>query len=80
MLSKIREFLEEQGTASMAEIALHLDADPDAVRGMLDLWIAKGRIEKLAGGPACRTCTCHCDPERMEFYRWRRPASSSRTP
>ena len=31
MLALIRDYLRERGEASMADIALHLDADPDAV-------------------------------------------------
>ena len=35
ILSDIRRYLQQCGQATLADIALHFDADPDAMRGML---------------------------------------------
>ncbi|MEW8552066.1 MAG: FeoC-like transcriptional regulator, partial [Candidatus Thiodiazotropha endolucinida] len=39
MLSTIRDYLSRRGQATLAEVALHVDAEPEAVRGMLQQWI-----------------------------------------
>jgi len=70
MLRKIRAYFVEHPTASLAEVAQHLEADPEAVRGMLEVWIEKGWLQKLPAQPTCRTCSCHCDPASLELYRW----------
>ncbi|MEW8626864.1 MAG: FeoC-like transcriptional regulator, partial [Candidatus Thiodiazotropha sp.] len=46
MLSAIRDYLQQRGEASLADISRHLDADADAVRGMLEQWERKGRVER----------------------------------
>jgi predicted ArsR family transcriptional regulator len=70
MLSEIKDYLSNRGQASLAEIALHMDADPDAVRGMLQLWIRKGRVEQRKVEAACGTSCNRCDPAAMELYVW----------
>ncbi len=67
MLTSIREYLQSHDTASLTEIARHIDADPDAVRGMLDHWVRKGNVELVP--IACGGCT-DCDPATIEIYRW----------
>ena len=67
MLSNVGRFLEDRGTASLADIARHLDADPGAVRGMLDHWVRKGKVCQVP--LACGGCT-ECDPTTVEMYRW----------
>ncbi len=70
MLSEIKDYLSNRRQASLAEIALHMDADPDAVRGMLQLWIRKGRVEQRKVEAACGTSCNRCDPAAMELYVW----------
>ena len=71
MLSAIRDYLLQRGEATLADIALHLDAEPDAVRGMLQQWVRKGRVEQRKTEAACGTRCSRCDPEAMELYVWR---------
>ncbi len=75
MLSTIRQYLEQRQTASLADIARHLDADPDAVRGMIDHWVQKGKVSEIP--VACGTCT-QCDPTTIATYRWLGSVGSSR--
>jgi len=67
MLSSIRRYLTESHTASLADISQHVGAEPDAVRGMLDHWVAKGKVCRIP--MACGGCT-QCDPATIETYRW----------
>jgi predicted ArsR family transcriptional regulator len=71
ILSQIRDYLVERGQATLAEIALHVDAEPQAVRGMLDQWVNKGRVERRKVEPACGTSCNRCEPAAMELYVWR---------
>lgn len=70
ILSEIRRYLEQRGQASLADIALHFDAEPDAVRGMLDAWIRKGKVIRRASTASCGTACQSCDPASTELYVW----------
>jgi putative ferrous iron transport protein C len=70
ILSELKHYLSERPSASLADIALHLDVEPDVARAMIDLWIAKGRVERLGGQGACGGCD-RCTPGSLELYRWR---------
>ncbi|MCU7922282.1 MAG: FeoC-like transcriptional regulator [Candidatus Thiodiazotropha sp. (ex Dulcina madagascariensis)] len=71
ILSDIRDFLLKRGQATLAEIALHVDAEPDAVRGMLQQWVRKGHIEQRKVEAACGSSCNRCDPAATELYVWR---------
>jgi hypothetical protein len=75
MLSTIGRYLERRHTASLADIAHHVDADPDAVEGMVDHWIRKGKVCEVPA--ACGGCT-HCDPATVKIYRWLDPPQPPR--
>ncbi|VAW72807.1 hypothetical protein MNBD_GAMMA14-1043 [hydrothermal vent metagenome] len=70
ILSDIRHYLEARGQATLADIALHFDADPDAVRGMLEVWIRKGRLHRHRATAACGSSCHQCDPAATEIYVW----------
>ncbi len=71
MLKKIQEFLRDGGTACLSDIALHLGADPEAVRPMLEMLEVRGRIRRIGAGPerkSCGGCT-RCLPESLELWQ-----------
>ncbi|MEN8168308.1 MAG: FeoC-like transcriptional regulator [Pseudomonadota bacterium] len=70
ILSDIKHYLAERGQATLADIALHCDADPDAVRGMLEQWIRKGKVERRMASDSCGSNCCSCDPATVEIYVW----------
>jgi hypothetical protein len=80
ILSDIRRYLEQRGQATLADIALHFDADPDAVRGMLNVWIRKDKVYKKMATASCGGSCIQCNPAATEIYVWtasttnRRPA------
>lgn len=80
ILSDIRHYLEQRGQASLAEIALHFEADPDAVRGMLDVWIRKHRVHKKMATVSCGDSCRQCDPATTEIYVWIGSASGVAAP
>jgi hypothetical protein len=71
ILTDIREFFSRQQAASLAELSLHFRVDADAMRGMLDQWIRKGKLQKLPQGAKCSgCCESTCDSDSMEIYHW----------
>ena len=70
ILADIRDYLKQRGQCTLQDIALHFDTDADAVRGMLDVWIRKGKVEKLSATASCGSSCQSCDPASTEVYRW----------
>ncbi|RLJ18761.1 sugar metabolism transcriptional regulator [bacterium endosymbiont of Escarpia laminata] len=70
ILADIKRYLMARKQASLADIAMHFDADPDAVRGMLEHWIRKGRVEKHSVYASCGSSCDKCDPATTEVYSW----------
>lgn len=71
ILSDLRQYLESRKRASLNDLVLHFQIDATALRGMLAKWISKGRVrQQLAGGVACGTSCCQCDPLLTEIYEW----------
>ena len=70
ILSEIKAYLMERGSAPLSDIALHFDSDPDAIRGMLEQWIRKGRVKKRLLSASCGSSCDKCDTEAAELYEW----------
>lgn len=71
ILSELKDYIHEQGRVSLKDLVLHFNIDPDALRGMLQKWVKKGRIKlEMAGGASCGTGCCQCDPLITEVYEW----------
>ena len=71
LLSELRDYLKTHRRAALVDMAHRFNTDPDALRGMLDKWVAKGRIEKLPEGTTCGSTCCKCNPETTEIYQWK---------
>ena len=69
ILSEIKTYLMQRGQSSLAEIASHFNTDPEAIRGMLEVWLRKGRVSRHQASSSCGGC-CKCDPAVMELYQW----------
>ena len=77
ILSEVRDYLKQRGQCTLSDVALHFDADADAVRGMLEIWIRKGKVEKSAATASCGTSCQSCDPAATVIYSWREPGAKS---
>jgi len=71
ILSQVRDYLKQRSQCTLSDIALHFDTDADAVRGMLDIWVRKGKVEKRSATASCGTSCQSCDPATTEVYFWR---------
>ena len=69
--SEVKRYLVDRKIAPLHDIALHFDMDPDAVRGLLDPWIRKGRV-RLHQEDRCSSdgCCGGCAEQIKEVYEW----------
>ena len=70
ILSDIKRYLSERGQATLADMALHFQSSPDAVRGMLEVWAGKGKVRRHLTDPSCGSSCSQCDPASVEIYEW----------
>ena len=69
MLRKLRDYLQQNPRSSIVDMAIYFDTEEDALKGMLEKWVAKGKVIKTSPTSAC--CGCyHCDLSRGEVYTW----------
>lgn len=69
ILSEIQNLIKQQGKTSIAELEAKFKMDANAIRGILEKLIRKGRIQKMGEGKKCGGCQS-CAPEAIEFYEW----------
>jgi len=70
ILSDIKHYLQARSHANLSDIAIHFDTEPEAIRGMLETWIRKGKVEKDYLNQACGSGCNKCDEALVEIYRW----------
>lgn len=70
ILAEIKHYLSSQHSATLHDLSVHFDTDPEALRDMLQLWIQKGKIKMIQTeggcGGGCSKCTC----ASIETYQW----------
>ena len=71
ILSDLRDYLKQQQRVTLHDLMIHFRMDADALRGMLAVWMRKGKVKKNAPDSAsCGTSCCKCDPTLTELYEW----------
>lgn len=70
ILSDLRSYLRNRRRVALSDLVNHFAVEPDALRGMLSKWIAKGNLRKLSVDSNCGTSCCKCDPALTELYEW----------
>ncbi|MGI0495539.1 FeoC-like transcriptional regulator [Alkalinema pantanalense CENA528] len=68
LLQELQTYLRTHHHSSLQEMSQHSQSDADALRGMLDHLIRKGRVQKSVR-QSCNQCHC-CPPESLEMYTW----------
>jgi putative ferrous iron transport protein C len=66
--TKLQTYLAQRGKVSLTELESHFRTDADALRGMLNRLVRKGRVRQHIT-EKCEGCT-HCDPQIFEVYEW----------
>lgn len=70
ILQEIKQYVKKRQQVSLQDIAVHFDKEPETVRGILDFWVRKGRIELQTQTPSCAG-SCHCAAnQNQEIYCW----------
>jgi len=69
ILRDVRDYLQKHQRASLEDLAVHFNSNPDAMRGMLEKWIAKGIIRHCQPS-ACAGCTTSCSSAPGDSYEW----------
>lgn len=72
ILSELRAYLKERKSVTLRDLMLHFDTDAEALRGMLQILLTKGYINKNSAKEACGTSCCKCDSTLTEIYEWSR--------
>jgi len=71
ILSDLRDYLKQQQRVTLHDLMIHFRMDADALRGMLAVWMRKGKVKKnVPDSAACGTSCCKCDPTLTELYEW----------
>ena len=70
ILSELRYYLREEQRVTLHDLVVHFNTDADALRGMLETWIKKGKVKRLSPNANCGTGCCKCDPTLTELYEW----------
>ena len=70
ILTDIRDYLRERKQATLADIALHVQSQPDTVRPMLQRLIDKGQVSRELVSSDCGSKCNKCDPAAREIYFW----------
>ena len=79
ILSDLKGYLEARGQATLADMALHLRAEPEAVRAMLSVWERKGRVRRLPTPAGCAGSCTRCNLAATEVYSWVDPGDHAPT-
>lgn len=70
ILTELREYLRQHGRVTLNQLVVHFHSDGDAMRGMLKVWISKGKLRQVSTPASCGTSCCKCDPMLTEIYEW----------
>jgi len=68
-LTDIRTYLVANGCASLPDMARHFETDATVLRGMLEVWVRKGRVHIRPPEGTCDGCTA-CRTRCAEVYEW----------
>jgi putative ferrous iron transport protein C len=69
LLSRLSDYLAQRGRASLEEIALGIESDPEALRGMLGLLERKGSVRRVRAEGRCSNCS-GCARGHADVYEW----------
>jgi hypothetical protein len=69
ILTELRTYLKLNKRMPLIDIANHFDVTPDAIKGMLELWIRKAKVRRIEGTTCSKGC-CKADPAHLTIYEW----------
>ncbi|MCP4699912.1 MAG: sugar metabolism transcriptional regulator [Gammaproteobacteria bacterium] len=69
ILTELKAYIAEKRRVTLTDLACHFDVEPDALKGMLDHWIRKGKVRRMLPVSSCESKGC-CQCESVEMYEW----------
>jgi len=69
ILTEVKRYLQARKEAPLRDMSLHFDMEQDALRGVLEQWMRKGKVCRLPSGTPCNGCSS-CEPMNIELYAW----------
>lgn len=70
IITRLEQYIKTHRRTALTDMAVGLDANPDALRDMLGILERKGRIRRLPTGTACGGGCSKCHPSTVELYEW----------
>lgn len=69
LLTDVKAYLAQRGRASLDDLATHFTMDAEAMRGLMETWIAKGRARRVSDQLPCGSCG-KCESATTEIFEW----------
>ncbi len=69
ILTELKTYLILNKRMPLIDIANHFDVTADAIKGMLEHWIRKGKVRCIEGSTCSKGC-CKADPANLTIYEW----------
>jgi hypothetical protein len=69
VLTELSAYLALRRRVAIVDLANHFGSQPEALRGMLEVLVAKGRVRRLDSGESCPGCA-KCPAYQLEVYAW----------
>ena len=69
-LADLKHFLQLNKVASLNDLTVQFDTDPDTIKDMVNVWIRKGKVRKVEDlNIGCGKC-CACKVTQDDIYEW----------
>lgn len=69
ILRDVRDYLQQRRQASLSDLSNHFHTPPDAMRGIVEQWIIRGKIKQCQPA-ACDQCSLSCASAPGDSYEW----------
>lgn len=70
ILKDVKNYVKARRQVSLEDAAMHFDAQPEAMQGMLDYWVGKGRLIRQSASAPCSGSCCSVGKDGQLIYRW----------
>ncbi len=71
-LVDVKDYLKKRRRASIGDLSIHFRTSSSALEPMLEYWVNKGSVQKVAHEGCCHGTHvgCSCGGNHQEWYEW----------
>jgi len=70
ILKELKDYVQTRQQVSLRDLSIHFDVEPEALKGMLEFWISRGKIKHYASSDVCGgSCSCS-QKDNNDIYEW----------